>query len=379
MISGLKIALRNNLKNIRGWKTPQKIVAFAVDDYGNVRLDSPKARAALDKAGVNKSDCRFDRYDTLETRQDLEALYTVLERVTDQYGRHAVMTPLAVPCNIDFESMQKQDFGRYISEDLPQTYEKLAALQPTAYEGAWALWREGIEQGLLRPQFHGREHFNLKVFEEKLASRDHEVLTALRNRSYTSISDSGYPTISITAAFGFWDFQETEAFGDIITDGLNRFEKVFGYRARYFTPPCGQEHPVMHPALHDAGIKYLDVSFMKREHLGHGKTRRVINYTGKRNALGHTFVVRNVVFEPTNDLTFDCVGHALRQVETAFRWKRPAVISSHRVNFCGHIDEKNRKHGLGALQDLLTEIVKRWPDVVFMSADELGDSISCEQ
>jgi hypothetical protein len=86
-------------------------------------------------------------------------------------------------------------------------------------------------------------------------------------------------------------------------------------------------------------------------------------------------MVRNVVFEPTEDRGIDWIDFTLKQIETAFRWNKPAIISSHRVNFCGHIDEKNREKGLKSLEGLLQEIVKKWPDVEFMSADELGNCI----
>ena len=69
------------------------------------------------------------------------------------------------------------------------------------------------------------------------------------------------------------------------------------------------------------------------------------------------------------------VGYALGQVEAAFRWRKPAIISSHRVNFCGHIDPNNRQQGIAALGELLKGIVKRWPDVRFISADQLVERI----
>ncbi len=372
----LKRIMIENLKHVRGWRTGARIIVLSVDDYGNVRLDSNQARKALDKAGVNRELSRFDRFDTLETRDDLEALYETLESVQDRNGRHAVLTPFSVPCNFNFEEMAVEQYARYISEDLPQTFQKLSQLQSGAYKGTWDLWREGIAQGLMKPQFHGREHFNLRILEEKLADRDHEVLTALKNRSYTSISSGRHATISVMAAFDFWGFEETSAFDSIIRDGLARFESVFGYRARHFNAPAGREHPVIHRVLRDKGVCYLDAPFVTSEHQGRGRSKYVVNFTGKRSALGQIFIVRNVVFEPTNSRSFDSVGNALRQIETAFRWKCPAVVSSHRVNFCGHIDESNRKYGLNALQELLKTIVKRWPDVSFMSADELGDHIS---
>ena len=75
------------------------------------------------------------------------------------------------------------DYNKYIYELLPETYEKLSAKDSFAYEDTWNLWKEGIAKGILVPQFHGREHINLKVFEEKLIQKDQELLTALKNRS----------------------------------------------------------------------------------------------------------------------------------------------------------------------------------------------------
>jgi hypothetical protein len=65
----------------------------------------------------------------------------------------------------------------------------------------------------------------------------------------------------------------------------------------------------------------------------------------------------------------------MKQIDTAFRWNKPAIISSHRVNFCGHIDPKNREKGLETLKKLLQEIVVKWPNVEFMSADTLGELV----
>ena len=87
--------------------------------------------------------------------------------------------------------------------------------------------------------------------------------------------------------------------------------------------------------------------------------------------------VRNVVFEPTSNSS--SVTIALKQIQTAFFWNRPAIISSHRVDFCGHIDPKNRKIGIQALRELLQKIVRRWPEVEFMSSAELGKDIQNEK
>lgn len=369
----MKRSIIDNLKNIRGWKTNRKIVVISVDDYGNVRLDSKQARENMDKAGL-KVHTRFDAYDTLETRQDLEALYKVLTSVKDKHENHAVFTPFALPCNINFEAMAEEGYDQYIPETLPETYAKLEERHSEAYNGAWELWQEGIEKGIMAPQFHGREHLNLKVFEEKLEQRDSEVLTALKNRSYTSISDTnrfhGY-----TAAFGFKEKDELEELKPIVHDGLKKFKKVYGYRSISFTAPAQTFNPELELALKDEDVIAIDRPFQHVQFQPDGDNEREWNYTGKMRKSGLRTIVRNVVFEPTHDRGFDWVEHSMDQIAIAFRWNRPANISSHRVNFCGFIDEKNREKGLSELQRLLSSIVQRWTEVEFLSVEDLAGLI----
>jgi hypothetical protein len=131
----------------------------------------------------------------------------------------------------------------------------------------------------------------------------------------------------------------------------------------------------MYKSLLESGIKFIDTGLIKKHKLDKGEFKRSFNYTGKKNPLGQIFFVRNVVFEPTENKGFQWVDYTLKQIEAAFRWNRPAIVSSHRVNFSGHIDPKNREKGLSALKELLNQIVKRWPDVEFLSTAELGSLV----
>lgn len=375
MIKSLLSSILSNLKNSIGWKTNRKIVVFSVDDYGNVRLNSAQARQNMDLTGM-KIYSRFDALDTLETTQDLEQLYEVLSSVKDKNGKPAVFTPFALPCNIDFEKIEADDFQNFYYETLPNTYKKLAIQQPEAYTGTWELWKMGMAKGLLKPQFHGREHLNLTVFNEKLKKRDPELLTALKNKSYTSISDDEYPTMSSMAALDFWDVKENEMMKPVLIEGLHLFEQVYGYKSNYFTPPVFNIHHSLFQTLKDNGIEYLDLALLRQEHQGQNVYKKSFNYIGKKTKEGLTIMVRNVVFEPTEDRGIDWVAHTMKQIETAFRWQKPAIISSHRVNFCGHIDPINREKGLESLRRLLHEIVKKWPDVEFMAADEMAQVLN---
>src|SRR5699024_9868362 len=371
MFSKLKKKYLLNVKNVIGWKTDRKIIVFSVDDYGNVRLDSKEARERLTDAGI-PINSRFDVYDALETRQDLEGLYGVLTSVKDKNGRPAVFTPYALPCNINFEKIRKRRNQKYYYELLPKTFEKQTVAHPDAYVGAWELWKEGIRSGLMIPQFHGREHMNLKVFKEGLDRESPELLIQLNNRSFVALSDIDNKTISPLAAFDFWEFDENKNFHTIIEDGIKQFKKVFGYYPQNFTPPSYNVHPVLYKTLANNGIRFVDQALYAKEHQGRGKAKKRFNYLGKQRS-EIKMMVRNVVFEPTEDRGINWVTYAIKQIAAAFRWNKPAIVSSHRVNFCGHIDRKNRKKGLNALQELLTRIVSRWPDVEFMSADELGE------
>lgn len=372
MVRKLLSTIFSNLKNSIGWKTKRKIIVFSVDDYGNVRLHSKQARKNMDKAGMPIYS-RFDALDTLETKQDLEQLFEVLSSVKDKNGRHAVFTPFALPCNIDFQKMEADHYQNFHFETLPNTYKKLAVEQPVAYSGAWDLWKTGIEKGFLKPQFHGREHLNLTVFNDKLKKRDEQLLTALKNKSFTSIADDEYPTMSAMAELDFWDVNENENLKPVLKEGLDLFEEVYGYRSTYFTPPVFSIHHSLFQTLKDNRIQFLDLALLRNEHQGLNAYKKSFNYIGKKTKEDLTIMVRNVVFEPTEERGIDWVDFTMQQIETAFRWNKPAIISSHRVNFCGHIDAQNREKGLAVLKELLQKIVAKWPDAEFMSADELAD------
>jgi hypothetical protein len=362
-----------NAKNIIGWKTNRKIIVFSIDDFGNVRVDSKQARLEMDKQGL-KILKHFDALDALESREDLEILFDTLTSVKDFKGKHPIFTAFCLPTNINFDKLKENNYSNYEFETLPNTYQKLG-LRFKNYERTWELWKEGINNNFLVPQFHGREHLNIKIFNELLKVKDHELLTALKNHSYTSIQNLSNKTISYTAAFDFFNYEENNSFHGIIKNGLDLFEEVYGNRAVHFNSPGGEENRIIHKYLLESGIKYIDAKLIKMEHLGKGKYRKEFNYTGKKNKLGQIFLVRNCVFEPSDISRNNWLEFAIKQIEIAFRWNRPAIISSHRVNFSGHINEDNRKNGNKVLGELLKLIIKKWPDAEFMSANELGNLI----
>jgi hypothetical protein len=362
------------LKNLPGWRTRRKLVVFNVDDYGNIRLASQAAADQLKQAGVALIG-RFDRLDTLETRADLEALFEVLDSVRDSTGRGAVFTPYALSANPDFAAL-RADPDTWQAEALPDTFARLSAEDPQAYDGAWALWRQGIDRGLLQPEFHGREHLNLRLLMRKLARRDADVMANLQADSMAGLTgDPDLPGVGFTNAFGLADRSDLAQHREIIADGIACFAHIFGRTATCFTPPAQRLHPELEGFVAAQGIRAIDLPLHAVQQIDRGRTRRTFHVMGRKRGQEHVTLVRNVVFEPNLVPGRDEVARTLAMIEAAFRWGKPAMISSHRVNFCGHIVPANRKDGLAALKRLLDAILHRWPEAEFLGAGELARQI----
>ena len=220
--------MKNWLKNLPGWRTQRKIVVFAVDDYGNVRLDSKRAQQRLaSRFGAPES--RFDRFDTMETTDDLVALFETLDSVRDKNNHPAVFTPYTVTLNPDFDKMREERFERVHLEPLKSTWDKLAARNSGAWGNLSGIWAEGIGTGLMQPQFHGGVHFNPERIERRLNAKDERLLAALDERSVAMLGPGKGSGPGWTATFGLSDPEdEKPRLRDLAGDGLEAFQNAFG-------------------------------------------------------------------------------------------------------------------------------------------------------
>jgi hypothetical protein len=363
----LQNKILQNAKNLIGTKTDRKIVVFDVDDYGNVRVGSKRAIQNLEKAGFSPRS-RYDYYDTLETNDDLHALFDVLRSVKDRNGRSAIFTLYALPANINFEAMLENGFQEYVYELLPETLNKLGP----DYDQVEESLKQGMREGLIHPEFHGREHFHVPLLMEKLKRKDACALACFENRSLMCLNSEPYRNVKWTSAFDFEKLEDNKHHEATIADGIAAFSRVFGVSPVVFCAPGSSNHRSLFEVACHHGIRYVETAMIQKEHQGEGRYKKLFNYTGKRTLGGGRMIIRNCVFEPTEERSFDWVAHAIGQIQAAFRWGRPAVVSSHRVNFCGLIDGKNRDRGLAQLKELLNRIVETWPDVEFMSTGEMA-------
>ena len=356
------------LSNLPGWRTNRKIVVIESDDWGSIRMSSKKAYQELEQAGIvlNKGyGARYNKYDTLASKEDLELLFEVLTSVKDKNGNHAKMTALSLVANPDFDKIKENGFTKYIYEPYTTTLQKYNKAD------AFALWKQGYDQNIFVPEFHGREHLNVATWLRALQQGDKEALIAFDQRIWGYSRKKG---MGFQAAFDVEVPEDIEMQKHIVADGLVLFEKIHGRKARFFVPPNGPLNNQLEEVAAQGGIKYMSTPKIHHEPLGNGKTKTHYRYIGKKNTFNQTYITRNAFFEPSDSIR-DEVTACMAEIELAFKWKKPAVLSSHRVNFIGGLEPKNRDTSLNQLRDLLKAIVSKWPEVEFMTSSELGSLI----
>lgn len=360
--------IKKYLLSIPGWKTNRKIVVIESDDWGSIRMPSQQVSNELEAYGIDISSSdshRYNRYDTLASAEDFELLFSVLSKFQDVHGKHPVFTALSLVANPDFEKIRENDFQTYHYELLTDTLKRYYPNQRV-----FDCWQEGISKKFFIPQFHGREHLNVTAWINALRNKDREARLAFDARmwGYNNRHPHG---VSFQAAFDIESSTDIEVHKDIIKDGLLLFENVFGYKASLFVPPNGYLHEDLYGFSKEYGIDFMYSSKWHPIPVKPGKYEKRFNYLGKENYAGQVFITRNAFFEPSQG-DAACVLNCIRDIEMAFRFGKPAIISSHRVNYIGALEQENRKRGLTMLTELLTIICKRWPEVEFLTTEQLG-------
>ena len=112
-----------NIINTFGYKTNRKIVVFESDDWGSIRMPSKLAYSNLLKKGIGVDKSLYDTLDSLEKKEDVEALFTVLQ---DNKSDHSlpIFTFNTVIQNPDFSKIKENNFEKFYGIDLFDSYEK---------------------------------------------------------------------------------------------------------------------------------------------------------------------------------------------------------------------------------------------------------------
>ncbi|MDB5275535.1 MAG: hypothetical protein JWR61_490 [Ferruginibacter sp.] len=366
--------VKRNYINARGWCTPRKIVVIESDDWGSIRMPSKEIYSKLSAENLNVERDPYLKYDCLENSSDLTALFEILCSVKDSNGHFAVITANTVVANPDFDKIRLSAFSKYYFEPFTETLKKYDKNSST-----FLMIKQGIENKIYHPQFHGREHLNVDRW--MLGIGQHKDL--LRKAfDLKMISISSVPCeLKYCYMEGLDYFNETELDNKvaILNEGMDLFKEIFGFTSESFIANCYIWSKRSETVLAGMGVKYLQGIYNQFQPVlfNHNRhdLRVVSHYMGERNQFGQRYLLRNAFFEPSLKSNADVADECLKRIEIAFRWNKPAIICSHRLNFIGSIDINNRDKNLKMFSTLLRSIMKKWPAVEFMTSDQLGNLI----
>ncbi len=366
--------IRVHASNIPGWHTNRKIVVIESDDWGSIRTYNNEAYDQMLKAGLAVDANHYNAVDALESNEDLEMLFSFLSEFKDSTGRPPVFTPMCIMGNPDFDKIEASGFQEYHFQPLNETLSTYPR-----HSKVLELWHKGKEARLFVPALHGREHLNVRRYMKLLQSGDTGMRVAFKHRSAGVSSYKGKAYPNYLGALHPESKTEIRELHVYLEQAGELFRQYNGCVPTCFMAPNAEEPKELETTLKKIGVRYLIRAKKRIYPLGDGTFKTEWNYTGRKNELGQTILTRNCFFEPVcwgeHAYVSDWVDNCLKEISIAFWWNKPAVISSHRVNYIGYIDPKNREKGLAALRRLLKAILYQWPETEFMTTEELGNQI----
>lgn len=359
-------SIKKIVANIPGWRTRRKLLLIESDDWGSIATPDLKTYEFLVKSGLPLASSYFARFDSLESEDDLNSLYDVLLSVKDKNNNPACLTACSVVANPEFDKIRLSDFKEYFFENSYVTFSKSKHTENTP-----KLIQQGIASGVFYPQLHGREHLNPNEWLKQVRTDKNERLAFDYNtlpvlpKPMSSQRGLGY-----LSAFDFEDENELKDFKKVLQDAASIFKSQFGFSSCSFVAPTSVRSEKMNRYLKEIGIDFHQMGLVVTPKI---EGYKEINHMwGYKNAEGQIHWRRNVLFEPSRDLSINWLGNTLKDIDLLFKIGKPAVISAHRVNFIGSIHEDNRRNTLIILKQLLLEVKKRHPEVEFISSEQLG-------
>lgn len=359
------------LYNLLGYHTKKHIVVFESDDWGAIRMPSLKVFHSLRRRGVLISEKGgYDALDTLASNNDLELLIDVLFSVKDGKGNPAKITLNCCVANPDFDKIRDNGFETYYYEPFTETLKRYPH-----HNRSFDLWKEGIRNHVFQPQFHGREHLNALMWLNLLNEGVDSVRAAFDESVFCmGIEKHIDPRPHVLSAYNLLKQDEYAFACKAVREGLELFEKLFGFQSITMIAPNFTWDKEIEVAACQGGVLLMQGGHVQRPsfYVKSQGGRYIRHYTGQKSKTTPLkYLVRNCEFEPSRH-SYMNADYCMKEIQSAFMFNTPAIVSCHRVNFIGDLVPQNRDNNLREFKRLLKMIVNRYPDVEFMSSDELG-------
>ena len=217
----IKSKLKSLIKKFlykKGLKTDRQIIVFESDDWGAVRNSNKENIGVLHS---EFSDLKVDNYtafDCLENQEDVVKLKNILTNHTDSKGRKAKFTLNFATANPDFERIKASDYDKFYYTMLDKNEE---------YKNVLSEIKLGIKDGCFQPQLHSREHLNSKFLMMDL--KTNPCVRRAFDLNIVGVADDNYNGL---------DTLNQENNEQLLTEAMDCFERLFGYKSTTFIAPC---------------------------------------------------------------------------------------------------------------------------------------------
>lgn len=371
MIHSIKNELLKNITNARGWKTKRKIIVFESDDWGSIMMKSKDTYNRLLEKGIPVDSSKYSMLDCLETRKDLDDLFNVLQSHKNSKGKCPKFTFNTVMENPNFDEIRKSNFESYVGESFVDSYK-------TYYnENNIDLWHLAIEEEIINPQFHAKEHFNRFFWMDDLRKKNRDTLIGFENSFFgMGLKTSSKNRKRYLETYNAESVKEYELIRENLKIGLKQFEGIFGFNSQTFIASNYTWPKELEEFLKTQNVYGLQGNRVQLTPQLNSEGLKIIrHYTGERNKYNQIYTVRNTVFEPYSDPKKDWIESVMKEIKNAFFWKKPAIVETHRINYVSSLSIKNKDENLALLDRLLNTIIETYPDIEFLSSNSLLEII----
>jgi hypothetical protein len=335
------------------------LVLLQSDDWGRVGVRDRDGFELLRKSGLRLGEHPYDLY-TLETAEDVHALADLLRKHRDSAGRSACLVMNFCTANLDFRSMRDQGFHQLhflpLADGVPGHWSRPGLLDA---------YRQGKDEGLFLPSLHGTSHCSAQALLNAIAGGGER--TQMLHRLWEAETPYIYWRMP-WVGFEYWNphkphagFLALEQQCQLVNQASENFRKLFGERPRSACAPGYRCNRDTFQAWAQSGIHVIAT--------GTGDGLRFPHF----EAAGLLRVYRTIDFEPTQrSLEID---KYLEIAAACFARGIPLTVSIHSINFHSTLKDF-RSPTLAALDQLLSALEKRYPELLYIHNEDLYSIIS---
>jgi hypothetical protein len=283
----------------------------------------------------------------------------MLAKFSDSDGRRAVMTLGIVLATADGE--RTLGSGRY----------HRALISEHTHGALLEAIKSGVDRGVFSLQLHGMEHYWPPALVTA-SKTDDAVMAWLKAAPASLTEDLPSPLQSrwVDASELPSRPLSRTAVQQAAREEVDIFQKIFRSIPFVAVPPTFIWNEDVENAWAAAGVKVIvtpGARFDARDGQGRPAGRKGLIYNGQYAENNILYLVRDVYFEPS-------LGHVASQAFVAFEAKtrlgRPAVFETHRFNFIGTVEKRNKS--IAELGYLLRMAVENYSDLAFLPSDKLA-------